>query len=1460
MSKRFGVLVQNPIKQELSGSGLIKLAPTPGQKHEAISHHLNQWANGAEDPVVKEALIRAQVKRGVRAIESKVDEAFEKRFHAFLLGRMDEPRDDGAPYTQTPIWGNRHTSLLQDPEVKKYVHELHNERAEFDYYIQIMKKVGPIKWNGKRKFAPPDMMAYYLYFKYVLEEHVEKDTDTYLADWRIWKDKRDYDSGLHQYHPDGSHKAINRAPYSTTTHPYGPGPRDHTWATNAGTEWRGDEHVNKYNKKWLRRAPGDVPRPPSLGDFYDFADANKGPADDPSQAPINPTPPADPGRAPSLGNLEGLRPPTPPPSPPSLGRAPTISQLEALQLQIEKQQKQSNAKPAVSPSRKGAKPGVGVMPDVADIPDDYDDDNKVKKPPVGGVTSANLQPPPPKAQPGQGIGPDQFKKIQAKFNSPRGKKQASTSADFEPSGARQINWTPLVKPSPRTAEQEAEPEPEPMSESSSSSSESNIDKRMMANGIVFGPDAASDEDVTDNESEIIELNIGDLDDEEFEIFQQTNRGIQHARKYYGLHPLAALDDRIREIDERLKDNPPTTPGEKAYASAIKGEMKTMRNELIAESEAKGKEKAESSIVKVSASVSPPVNIKQPTLVKDVTKKPKKSLGKYQPSGMAGGKPAKGQNAVVIEKSPRKPWTPRQKAASTSVLPDEDLSDLSEKVKAKPSFLGTIVNKFNSLFVGNDVYGAQMQDLKNKGLLEGSASVDTIRNGTAQFKIEGLGFKDLNTWFKPYVNRVFSMSKDPTSSETAPLSDMIARDPNIRHNAIKIFKQEQLTHVNNEIAELIEKLYLETNDFADMIDNVIPLDPMVVRAMQNPEAKVIETDPEATDTDDFSFNQLSSDSFDQAENRLVHSEYSPPSQALLDAVMPMRSVINTLNAYTVQGITPANRYSRLYTQGGRPEDGVTERDWYLGDPKDYDEFMQALATAILRKAKQNGVVPAEYVTGAGTFRYDEDEQLARYGMSVFLQNVFGLDFGSDEGRIRRDRRWFDEIEKYLAYVYYPTVSWRDKMMKHSKMPWPQSSAQDQPAPAINFDTESESAATSVKLISEKDDVKDPPPKPVIAPPPPLASSPGPSDKEVEIAQKKVDRVMEAITDAKADKLKTQDLDVEDDTFDQFMYRMKGKHLGIPTSAQHLPLNEEQKLKLQVYMSDAEQDRARHLKAESKKKDEAATKIQSGIRQFLAKKEFNKVRNAIRAVGTAGRNLTAKEQKRREEQRIANDLAALGGHDRIVAEIERDDTESSSASFAAPKPIAKPPPKLRRQSSSLSSMRIEQRPHFGLSHMQALIAYARDESPTAAKPPGYDPHQYGVTEANKDAEAVYTSTEVITHYLPQYLMNILKGVKFTLLNKAKTDEKYFRALNRLAKVTVDVLHAFDIESRDELNDIKEEMKEEIELQYDLLPDKEKKRMRKILRVSSDGQATEKLVRHWHDTIEVAWTDYHSNANNK
>lgn len=239
--KRFGFSRIDPISREkviANTSGIKSIRPTKGQFKQALNYYTNEWLESTSDPRIQDAIIRTQVELGMRDVNAKVDSEFEARFHAFLLGRMsDIPPQPGRPYTKTPIWGNRHTSLMQDPEVKAYINELTDQRFEFDRFIQILTRMGPVSWDGKGGYGPPTILEYYLYFKYVLEEHEEYDTDTYLSDWKIWKEKRHHTSGAYQYDPDGNMISPNIAPYSTTVNKFGKGERDHTWATQ-GAPWR----------------------------------------------------------------------------------------------------------------------------------------------------------------------------------------------------------------------------------------------------------------------------------------------------------------------------------------------------------------------------------------------------------------------------------------------------------------------------------------------------------------------------------------------------------------------------------------------------------------------------------------------------------------------------------------------------------------------------------------------------------------------------------------------------------------------------------------------------------------------------------------------------------------------------------------------------------------------------------------------------------------------------------------------------------------------------------------------------------------------------------------------------------------------------------------------------------------------------------------------------------------------
>lgn len=179
--RKFGVPM-NPIVADYRSKGI---EPTPTQMHRAKNYYLQQAMTTTTDDAVKDEIQRLKTKELYKGLEGQIKSDFEHRFDAFLMGRMaDKPKDPNMPHSKDPVWGYRNISHMAHPEVKRYINQKVEARAEFEKYLAIMQRFGPIGYNTKTgEVWEAGMFELYIYFKYILEGDAfeEKDFLKYYA-------------------------------------------------------------------------------------------------------------------------------------------------------------------------------------------------------------------------------------------------------------------------------------------------------------------------------------------------------------------------------------------------------------------------------------------------------------------------------------------------------------------------------------------------------------------------------------------------------------------------------------------------------------------------------------------------------------------------------------------------------------------------------------------------------------------------------------------------------------------------------------------------------------------------------------------------------------------------------------------------------------------------------------------------------------------------------------------------------------------------------------------------------------------------------------------------------------------------------------------------------------------------------------------------------------------------------
>ena len=190
---KFGV-VRNPLLKERQAK---KMEPLPASRSKYLKRYLKEsMLNATDDGLYsKEGLKAIRAKSEYEGVEKRVQDEYLQRFNAFLLGRMDHNTDGkkNAPFTATPGWENRNTSLLRShPEVKEYIFNQHNERAMFDRWIQVQEQMGTVVGYDPEtgEYWAPMLEDYHMYFKFILEGAAVHDSfDSFLEEFSFHRTK-----------------------------------------------------------------------------------------------------------------------------------------------------------------------------------------------------------------------------------------------------------------------------------------------------------------------------------------------------------------------------------------------------------------------------------------------------------------------------------------------------------------------------------------------------------------------------------------------------------------------------------------------------------------------------------------------------------------------------------------------------------------------------------------------------------------------------------------------------------------------------------------------------------------------------------------------------------------------------------------------------------------------------------------------------------------------------------------------------------------------------------------------------------------------------------------------------------------------------------------------------------------------------------------------------------------------
>lgn len=174
MHRKFGV-PRNPIDAERSDP---RIKPTPTRAHEIKSHYLQAAIDSPDtSDTVKFEVERLRAKDLYKKLDDQINSDFEQRFDAFLLGRMG-PKERQDIYTKDPLWGYRNISHMAHPEVKRYINNKIEARAEFERYLAMLGTFGPMGYNVRTgEHWKAGLFEFYIYFKYILEHNDVSDKD-----------------------------------------------------------------------------------------------------------------------------------------------------------------------------------------------------------------------------------------------------------------------------------------------------------------------------------------------------------------------------------------------------------------------------------------------------------------------------------------------------------------------------------------------------------------------------------------------------------------------------------------------------------------------------------------------------------------------------------------------------------------------------------------------------------------------------------------------------------------------------------------------------------------------------------------------------------------------------------------------------------------------------------------------------------------------------------------------------------------------------------------------------------------------------------------------------------------------------------------------------------------------------------------------------------------------------------
>lgn len=173
----------DPVRADLKSNA--PMTPTPARMRRALERFAADYDQDPHIPQArKDAVQKALADKEFEAAESAANEQWVHNFDRFLLGRYQPNTDDLA---EDPTVSGRvpygrldetRRTFLNTPGVRKYLHDKMNRRADFEAYLELLRKFGPVSPTG----GNPDIRHVYIFYKYILHGSVVDD-DHFLADY-----------------------------------------------------------------------------------------------------------------------------------------------------------------------------------------------------------------------------------------------------------------------------------------------------------------------------------------------------------------------------------------------------------------------------------------------------------------------------------------------------------------------------------------------------------------------------------------------------------------------------------------------------------------------------------------------------------------------------------------------------------------------------------------------------------------------------------------------------------------------------------------------------------------------------------------------------------------------------------------------------------------------------------------------------------------------------------------------------------------------------------------------------------------------------------------------------------------------------------------------------------------------------------------------------------------------------